>query len=476
MGTGKQPPIPQDVVDQAKRENCLELAQSRGCELKRKGARENEHAGPCPACGGTDRFVVADSWFLCRGCHPAKGDAVALAQHLGLADSFVAAVRYLVPAYEPDAEKKKTGGLYREAPAPRPVRPAVVDLPAPPEPKPELDGVLAELQAALTEDSPGGRYLAHRGFPLELARRFGLGWAACGKWPHNAKNGPVRQWKWGRLVFPHTDPADALVSLYGRACGKAEQVPKPDRHDHLPGPKGNFNAAAWRNETVFVCEGAFDALAMIAAGHENTVAIFGVDGLRWEWARAARRIVFCFDQDEPGRKRAREQSMKAMLAGKQACTLPAEVYGEHKDLAEVWQAEGKIDLGALLEDLADQDEPAQAEAEPLQVAPDRAAPADPAEEHREAAPAEAQEQGSAGADTLAEFYRRGLPAFMNLGSEDPDLARYDEARGAWYGHRASCPKCAAWQPCATGKRLLEEFLGAGKYLWFVRKADRKAAG
>ena len=65
---------------------------------------------------------------------------------------------------------------------------------------------------------------------------------------------------------------------------------------------------------------------------------------------------------------------------------------------------------------------------------------------------------------------------MNLGSEDPDLVRYEDAKGAWYGHRVSCLKCAAWQLCATGKRLLDELLGAGKYLWFVRKADRKAAG
>lgn len=53
--------------------------------------------------------------------------------------------------------------------------------------------------------SLGEKYLRRRGIPLELAQAYGVGYAACGKWPHLAKGRLVRQWKWGRLVFPHTN-------------------------------------------------------------------------------------------------------------------------------------------------------------------------------------------------------------------------------------------------------------------------------
>jgi DNA primase len=118
-----------------------------------------------------------------------------------------------------------------------------------------------------------------------------VGYAAPGTWAHQG-----RDWKWGRLVFPHTDPSGRLVNLYGRAVGSAnEKVPKSKRHDHLPGQKGYFNAAAPRvgEGPLFVCEGGFDALSLIAAGYPPTVAIYGVDGWRWEWARDVRQLVLC---------------------------------------------------------------------------------------------------------------------------------------------------------------------------------------
>jgi hypothetical protein len=92
------------------------------------------------------------------------------------------------------------------------------------------------------------------------------------------------------VVFPHTTPDGRLVNLYGRAVGTAEQVPKAKRHDHLPGEKGYFNAAALQagSGPLWVCEGAFDALALLAAGVPRVVAIFGVQGWRWDWVREVR--------------------------------------------------------------------------------------------------------------------------------------------------------------------------------------------
>jgi putative DNA primase/helicase len=52
----------------------------RGIMLKRVGA---EHVGPCPKCGGDDRFAIniAKQLFNCRGCG-VGGDVIALVQHL----------------------------------------------------------------------------------------------------------------------------------------------------------------------------------------------------------------------------------------------------------------------------------------------------------------------------------------------------------------------------------------------------------
>jgi hypothetical protein len=99
----------------------------------------------------------------------------------------------------------------------------------------DLKILLGRYQAALP-DSRGASYLLHRGISLEMARYYGLGYAARGAWIHECRN-----WTDGRVVFPHTDCSGQLINLYGRAAGEA---PKEQRHDHLPGAKGYFNTAA----------------------------------------------------------------------------------------------------------------------------------------------------------------------------------------------------------------------------------------
>src|SRR5262249_53386310 len=174
--------------------------------------------------------------------------------------------------------------------------------------------------------------------PLDLARRYMLGYAAPKRWAH-----PVRDWTQGRLVFPQTDPSSQLVNLYGRAAGDA---PKEYRHDHLPGTKGYFNAAALTvgDGPLFVTEGAFDALSLIAAGQRRTVAIFGVNGWRWEWARGIQEMVLALDTDERGQDAARLLAREAMLRGRRASILTIEDYGGHKDANEAWIA-GMLSMG-----------------------------------------------------------------------------------------------------------------------------------
>ncbi len=207
--------------------------------------------------------------------------------------------------------------------------------------RPDLAELLEAYQRALP-GSPGERYLAQRGIPLELAQRYGVGYAAPGRWAHRG-----RDWRHGRVVIPHTDPAGRLVNLYGRAVG--EDVPKGLKHDHLPGAKGCFNARALAegDGPLFVTEGPFDALALMAAGYPRTVAIFGVGGWRWDWAREIIELVLALDADQAGQEGWRELARGARLRGKRVWVLPSEAYGGYKDASEAWVA-GALDVAGHL--------------------------------------------------------------------------------------------------------------------------------
>jgi DNA primase len=279
------------------------------------------------------RVTVASGRFVCFAC---------------------GAWGYLAEARERwQAERQRQVALQRPAarvqraqrprPAAAAVKPPAPRVPAPREPapaRPELAQQLAAFQAALP-GSRGEAYLRQRGIPLALAQQHGVGYAAPGTWPH-----PARDWRGGRVVFPHTTPDGCLVNLYGRAVGTAEQVPKAKRHDHLPGDKGYFNAAALEAGAgpLWVCEGACDALALLAAGMPRVVAIFGVQGWRWEWAREVREVVFALDADAAGQQQWRVLARQAALRGKRVGVLEPTAYGGYKDVNEAWMA-GALTMG-----------------------------------------------------------------------------------------------------------------------------------
>lgn len=235
-----------------------------------------------------------------------------------------------------------------------------VDKPSGPEPAaPDLTEKMARFREALTPESLAARYLKWRGISLETAKRFGLGYAAYGEWPHYKDGRPVRQWKHGRLVVPHTDPSGRIVNMYGRAIG-GDDVPKGVRHSHLPGPRGVFNAPAMSADTVFITEGAFDALALIEAGYPTAVAIFGINGLRLEWLKA-KTVVFAMDQDEAGAE-WQKMAARVRMMGKKVYWIEPEAYQGEKDLADAWAKYKALPIGSIPEP----------EAEPAGPAPDPA--------------------------------------------------------------------------------------------------------
>jgi hypothetical protein len=135
------------------------------------------------------------------------------------------------------------------------------------------------------------------------------------------------------VVFPHTTPDGHVVNLYGRVVGPAEQIPKTKRHDYLPGAKGYFNSAA------------LQVAALLAARVLRVVAVFGVQGWRWDWAWEVRAPVFALDADPVGQQQWCQLARQAALRGKRVAVLEPAAYGGHKDVSEAWAA-GVLAVGA----------------------------------------------------------------------------------------------------------------------------------
>jgi len=85
-----------------------------------------------------------------------------------------------------------------------------------------------------------------------------------------------------------------------------------------------------------VCEGPFDALALLAAGYSSAVAIFGAQGWRWDWISHISRIVFALDADDTGQRSMHQLAYDASVRGLHVRCLSACAYGGHKDASAAW--------------------------------------------------------------------------------------------------------------------------------------------
>lgn len=92
-------------VERARVAPLLEVAQRAGAQLRRAGA---EMVGPCPLCGGTDRFAVnpKQGVWNCRGAL-GGGDAISLIMHVHACE-FVEAVEFITGEPKPDRSMDET--------------------------------------------------------------------------------------------------------------------------------------------------------------------------------------------------------------------------------------------------------------------------------------------------------------------------------------------------------------------------------
>jgi hypothetical protein len=72
--------------------------------------------------------------------------------------------------------------------------------------------------------------------------------------------------------------------------------------------------------------------------HLHALAIFGVQGWRWDWAREVGELVFALDADTAGQQQWHQLARQTALRGKRVAVLEPAAYGGYKDVNEAWAA------------------------------------------------------------------------------------------------------------------------------------------
>lgn len=152
--------IDSTIVELARRADLPTLV-GKTIELRRESS--NEWSGPCPLCGGSDRFHVKDTGWFCRQCHPEFGDAIEYMRWLHRLD-FAGAVQALTGNVTPPSTPSNRQPV--KAPPPKPAAQSSTW-------QAKTNELVEEAQGRLEQALP---YLASRGLTAETAIRFRLGY------------------------------------------------------------------------------------------------------------------------------------------------------------------------------------------------------------------------------------------------------------------------------------------------------------
>lgn len=178
--------------EQIKRAVDLVALADADTHLRRVAA--NEYAGPCPLCGGEDRFHVTPEWWFCRKCHERRGDVIEYAQwrhNLAFPD---ACAMLGGQQQAQQARKPPLGSVLRGNPARSgPVAPPIPDKAPPGDLWQDHAGrLVAHCADLLWENADALAYLRGRGLRDDTIRAARLGWSPG--WGGRRGDDPV---KWG---------------------------------------------------------------------------------------------------------------------------------------------------------------------------------------------------------------------------------------------------------------------------------------
>lgn len=318
--------IKQEVVDEILARTDIETLVGGYVKLKRSGSNLS---GLCPFHSEkSPSFTVypASSSFYCFGC--------------GIGGNAITFIRQMEHLDYPDAIEllaQRAGvTVLRDERTPQPSRQQpVYD-------KERLLRMNADaaryFHACLMADTPKARealayFTETRGLSMSTIRHFGLGYAPdsfdafsthmvklgytmdelvvgflCGR----SERGKYYDAFRNRVMFPILDVAGKVIAFGGRVMDK-ETKPKYKNTSDTPVFKKSRNLFALNfarhtcAQTMILCEGYMDVIAMHAAGFTNAVATLGT-AITPEQARLmsryTKRVIISYDADEPGQKAA----------------------------------------------------------------------------------------------------------------------------------------------------------------------------
>lgn len=184
----------------------------------------------------------------------------------------------------------------------------------------------------LADKSAPIRYIKGRGISLETAQRAEIGYNAAKK----------------RIIFPTVRASDKGESYEARAIDESNGVRWQTAKN---GGKGLFNPSGLytKDEGVFICEGGFDALAIMEAGKE-AVALCSTSNIDCLMAfikeqRPQAVLYLCLDNDEAGRSAEAKLAKELHRAG--VSYVKANISGKYKDAAEHLQKDRDSFLNAI---------------------------------------------------------------------------------------------------------------------------------
>lgn len=270
------------MIDPQHLKHNLDLRElvTRYSELKRESSKEM--SGPCPRCGGQDRFHVTSEWFFCRSCHEKRGDAIEFMCWLhGV--SFQAACAILAD------------GTLSEAPATsRPSQPTVFAVPSwrteawQRRATQQVTESQHLLQTQLAGE-PGRAYLSGRGLKPQSWRAFRLGFDRAVSLPGTAgqQTSPAICIPWYRdhklcaVRFRFLTLQEYRDAQGQQRCTKQTALAGSGFAGGVYGGQALLGCAeAYR--TLILCEGEFNAISIWQVHHEAALDVlsFGSDGAK----------------------------------------------------------------------------------------------------------------------------------------------------------------------------------------------------
>jgi DNA primase len=291
-----------------------------------------EWAGPCPFCGGRDRFRVepnADGGgrWLCRHCTEGKWqDAIAYVMRRESCD-FRQACDLLGAGDDLPARPRAT------VPTPKPTEPPAADWQA------AARQVIETCEGNLWADigDKARTYLVARGLRDDTLRHWHIGYLPGG----------AQEWRHlGSLAVPCgvVIPCEIAGGIWYVKTRRAAGAIK--YHQVKGGVPALFGADTLKGQSVAVlCEGEFDAMLL----HQEAGDVAGVATLgsasaslnlsAWgDYLLPMARLLVAYDLDKPGKRGA--DKLAGLTARARRANVPA--MPNVKDLTDFWKAGGKL--------------------------------------------------------------------------------------------------------------------------------------